>query len=506
MSKRFLIWIFAIGTILRLAFIWVAPFWYDENFTLLALRLPLDRMLAAIAGDVHPPLFYLVLWPLGQLVDILHAPIWILRLPSVLFSVLALVIFALILQRLDLHARIKTTTLVLMAVMPFQLYYAQEARMYTLLELLTLLAFLAMLMRRWGVFGLSLALMLYTMNYAMFFVPVLGLIALVKFPSDRKSVIIAGALACLAFLPWLLILMGQMTNIQDNYWMRMTTPGLPLLILFRVVFMPQGIATLQIPLMLACFAWLTIALIFLIRDHQWKQWYIAALAFVPLVMASIVSALWQPILHYRPLIGSTPFLYVLLAYPVNAFFRVDSDPEPVQFFHLFDGYITRWRYHTLKLRSALYAACFLVPALLIANIGIYLYASENKINDASAEMLVYLHTHWQAGDVVLDTSDDNWVNTAPYSNLPRYRVPGCDLQQGELSAPTRRALGVVYLTGQVEFTRAWVPITITPLDNGSAQCVADVLGLDLSAPTVLLVENENLFSGLWLIQGTYAQR
>ena len=37
-------------------------FWYDEVFTLAVAGLPLGRMFMALAGDVHPPLFYLIEW------------------------------------------------------------------------------------------------------------------------------------------------------------------------------------------------------------------------------------------------------------------------------------------------------------------------------------------------------------------------------------------------------------------------------------------------------------
>ena len=35
----------------------LAPFWYDEAFTGLLMRLDLPAMLDATAGDTHPPLY-----------------------------------------------------------------------------------------------------------------------------------------------------------------------------------------------------------------------------------------------------------------------------------------------------------------------------------------------------------------------------------------------------------------------------------------------------------------
>jgi len=52
----------ALATLLRL---WLAvlpePLWYDEAFSAAVARLPVDRMIAATAGDVHPPGYYVAL-------------------------------------------------------------------------------------------------------------------------------------------------------------------------------------------------------------------------------------------------------------------------------------------------------------------------------------------------------------------------------------------------------------------------------------------------------------
>jgi len=87
--KRINLWFwvpFLLGSLLRLAWIWTQPLWYDENFTLAVLRLPLDRMWTAILGDVHPPLFYLLYKPFA----LLELPTWCLRIPSVLLGILSL--------------------------------------------------------------------------------------------------------------------------------------------------------------------------------------------------------------------------------------------------------------------------------------------------------------------------------------------------------------------------------------------------------------------------------
>ena len=54
--------IFLIATIIRFYRLDAAPYWYDEAFTGLLMRLDLPALLDAIAGDTHPPLYYLLVW------------------------------------------------------------------------------------------------------------------------------------------------------------------------------------------------------------------------------------------------------------------------------------------------------------------------------------------------------------------------------------------------------------------------------------------------------------
>src|ERR1035437_10050589 len=300
MSRKFLAWIFAISAVLRLALIWIAPAWYDENFSLILSRLPIARMLAATAGDTHPPLYYLLIWPLGQL----HAPIWVLRIPSALLSLASIWLFWRILEEFRLPLRIQMAALILMAIMPIQLYYAQEARMYSLLEFLVLAACLAMLRKHWGWYWLACALMLYTQYFAIFYITALGVVIGLRYKhEDIMRAFWANVFAFFVFLPWVDVLLNQMHTLQGGYWMQLTGVGMLPRVLFENLFMPPGNAVTQIPLMLVCFAWLAVALIYAFRHYSDNLGSILSLAFVPFALAVLVSLVWQPILHYRPLIG-----------------------------------------------------------------------------------------------------------------------------------------------------------------------------------------------------------
>ena len=117
--------------------IWRAGFGglsYDESFTALAGRLPLGDLFAHLrAADTHPPLDYLLRAPIARAAGGAFA----LRLPSLVFSVAALIVFALWSRRLGRAGLIATA---LMAISEFQVLHGGEARMYALLQLLGVLA------------------------------------------------------------------------------------------------------------------------------------------------------------------------------------------------------------------------------------------------------------------------------------------------------------------------------------------------------------------------------
>src|SRR5690606_16059505 len=86
--------LFILAFALRVVGMWIPQLWYDENFTLILARLPFDRMIAATAGDVHPPLWYLIEWGWLRLFpDPGLVPAWTLRIPALACSVFTFVAF-----------------------------------------------------------------------------------------------------------------------------------------------------------------------------------------------------------------------------------------------------------------------------------------------------------------------------------------------------------------------------------------------------------------------------
>jgi hypothetical protein len=136
-----LVSIVVVGVLLRAWRLGFNGLTYDESFTAMAARMPLDRLFDYLrTQDTHPPLDYLLRAPLARAAvsDVT------LRIPSFLFSCGALVLFAWWMRARGLAGVIATAVL---AGSAFQIYHGGEARMYALLELLGVAA--AMVAERW---------------------------------------------------------------------------------------------------------------------------------------------------------------------------------------------------------------------------------------------------------------------------------------------------------------------------------------------------------------------
>lgn len=477
MSRKAFAILLTAAAALRILFIWRAPLWYDENWTLLVIRLPWDQFWAAILGDVHPPLYYLLLRPFASL----PAP-WLLRLPSVVFSLLALACFARVLILLRAPQPAGIAALILMAVLPMQIWYSQEARMYGFLEFLFLAAVLCLLERRWVWLAITTAAMLYTQNYALFYLASLGLLGLLLFlnSADFRPLVRALSVSVILWSPWVYVLSQQMGAIDGRYWITPVTPGTVLAALnylFYVSAIPQE---LIVAAWLATLAALLYGLYHVISRKATAGPAVILLAFAPLAMACLASLVWEPVFLPRALIGSSPFLYLLIAWPLEGLHPLDT------------------RY---ALPDKLFLACFVVPLILVGLGGTYVYGVELKASGDElpiGDALTYIRAHWQAGDVIYHTQDGSLINMLPYSpELTHVRMPDCGVTRGQLSFDSIRAVGVpIESLDAAQHERAWVIIGMSPLVD---PCYADAVAPYMQHPPALVMDdNEYLYSGVWL--------
>jgi hypothetical protein len=159
---------------------------YDESFTAMAARLPVGRLVELLrTQDTHPPLDYLLRAPLARA----GASDVVLRLPSALFSITALVLFACWMRD---RRRAGLLATALFACSSFQILHGGEARMYALLELLGVAG--AMLAEqwvrrpaRWHVAAVSTIVAVGLFDHVSGFLLAAGLFAVAGVGTDRRS-------------------------------------------------------------------------------------------------------------------------------------------------------------------------------------------------------------------------------------------------------------------------------------------------------------------------------
>ena len=162
--------------------------WLDEAYSVLAARLPVMEMLEQLNRDATPPLYYLSLAPWIQLFGSSEAAV---RALSVVFSVGGIALTGWMAYR-HFSLRIASVVTLALAFTPMHIYYAQEARMYSLVALLGIALVFSGLeyLTRGSRLALMLAalfslLMLLTHNIAAWFV--IGVnVAFLSFCDDRK--------------------------------------------------------------------------------------------------------------------------------------------------------------------------------------------------------------------------------------------------------------------------------------------------------------------------------
>jgi mannosyltransferase len=193
-----------------LRFLTRSPMWLDEAQTVNIAGRSLPDLFSALRHDGAPPLYYVLLhgW-----MAVFGTSSFAVRALSGVFSVAALPVMALAARRFGLPGRSSWLAVLLLATCPFVVRYATEARMYSLLLLLVLLALLAY-ERVWAVGGLWPAVgaalvtgaLVLTHYWSLFLVTtafVAVALAVWRGVTRARRLLLPMVIGCLAFLPWL---------------------------------------------------------------------------------------------------------------------------------------------------------------------------------------------------------------------------------------------------------------------------------------------------------------
>lgn len=290
------------------------PGWHDEYFTLWLAQLPLERLIQATAGDVHPPLYYLLAW---LSVQVFGPHLWAVRLPALLAWLAAVWIFARMFVPVWDKFHFSHISLGLMVVSPFMLQYSTEARPYSLLLLCVLGTFYALNHKRMILAGLSVVAGFYSHNSMALYAP-LVLIVMAEHGKEfgweityKKFLLFV--MPGLLYLPWLPTLYAQYAGVAGGYWVLPLHPGRLVMFIHQVVMgVDNWTVFVSAPLVIGL-------LIYGIHngfvEGDLPVW-LFGLAFGPLIVGAMISWLATPILIGRVLIGSAPFIYIILGWAV----------------------------------------------------------------------------------------------------------------------------------------------------------------------------------------------
>lgn len=336
--KAKLVFIFALALVIRLAGVASRPIWYDESFSILISEQGPSAILSGTlasdadssAAEEHPPAYYFMLWGWMQVFG--NFPVAV-RLLSVIFSLGIIFCVYLIASHL-FNQQTAFTAALLTVILPFQVHYGQEIRMYVFMTFWLLLATYAFLKRQWILFAVAAALAQYTHNLAAFYLIPLALTPV--FQKDWKtlrSVSLSGFAAIVIYSPWLIQLPAQISKVTSSFWIE--KPGIEklfTLFLFYLPHLPLPNNFLLPGLLLATII-ITLAAFQTYRAYKENPQpakcglWLVYLAFTPPLLLWLASQI-SPMYVERALLPSHAIFCIWLAWA----FTQTKLPRPIQLF------------------------------------------------------------------------------------------------------------------------------------------------------------------------------
>jgi hypothetical protein len=149
-------------------------------------------------------------------------------------------------------------------------------------------------------------------------------------------------------------------------------------------------------------------------------------------------------------------------------------------------------------RANLFAAVFLIPALLLSSAG-YVENQDRIRGGAELDRVEQtIRDGWQSGDVIYVVGDGPLVNImAAIPDLPIYRFPQCQPTTSYLSPETRQAIGAREVPlDQVNARRYWLVVGIVPF---TPQCERDFIG-SVTHTDGATLSSSLVFGGLYILE------
>jgi mannosyltransferase len=368
--------------------------WFDETFSWLVAQRSVSAILTQRLEPFLPPLYHVLLhfWiGLGQTeVD--------LRLLSAICGITTVPIMYFLGRDLFSPATGWAAAL-LSALLPFQIYYAQEARPYALVMLLSVLVLWAFVRawksntyRAWIGFGLLAGLGLYAHYFLILWLLVFhGFSILAETRGQRRwrMLLLSDALAMLIAGPQMLSAWVQMRRVTSDFWVAPPSPLQPVKTLDYLIFghtTPLSLVPVALFLVLSILT-MTILAAFRMRGET-RQWLLLMLALVLIPMFLVLLFSWfiEPLYLDRSFSLVSPAYLLLLAWG----FAHPPQHSPV---------------------PLLYAGLAVVIGISLSNYYLWPDPAKPPFREVSA----VLKTHSQQEDVVLHLHDSSYLPLRYYA-------------------------------------------------------------------------------------------
>ena len=310
--------------------------WYDETVSVYLAGQSLPDLIAHTAGDIHPPGYYLLLHVWTRLAGTSDFAV---VFPSLFFGVL-LVALAYWLGAKALDTRAGLLAAFLVAISPYNVWYSQEVRMYTLgaaLGLGVLGAVLHLVLApparqkasvRWlAVYALCGALGLWSLYYFAFLLVAVNLLVglwwLVAWLRQRTSWrwlglwLLAQAAILLLYAPWIPVAWRQATAPPVPPWRGFTALGSVLVETWSALSLGQSVAPGRLwPILLLFGALFILGLLYRPSGDRLAgrgRWLLVGYLFLPVLLIYLASFV-TPLYHVRyAFTFSTPFYIIISA-------------------------------------------------------------------------------------------------------------------------------------------------------------------------------------------------
>lgn len=305
--------------------------WFDEVYSWnLSLDTPKD-IIAIASGDIHPPLFYIVLkgWT-----NIFSDSVFSMRMLSTLLSMLSLFFLFKICKEIKITEKRTIFVLLLYAVSPLNVYYSQEVRMQSLNLFLTIgstfffLRFIGNKKNLYGfIWAIFSALSLYTHYFALLILFSQMVILLIKYFQKEINIKFGGTaflfslIPLTLFSPWVPTFLQQSAQgqpwrvgqtfiqVSENY-----------LTFFREIFFSnywnyenKGVIIATTVFSIVLISFLIVSIIKYIIQSDRKKTSMIVLFFIPSIIAFIIS-FRQSIIFSRYLSIIAPYLFILCTF------------------------------------------------------------------------------------------------------------------------------------------------------------------------------------------------